>query len=523
MVVSLLGSAVRSRWLPLSLMVPAAAFLWWWAAHNPLPDGFQNEYLLMGNAYDLWGALVDGDQWHLRWHAYTGYWPFGLYVVPWPWMALFGPGRAALLAGNLLHLAVLLWASHDLGRRLDAPLAAPLVLLCPGVFGSLVRFEPNLAAVAWTAAGLAFLLRSQGLRRPWEVVGWGTALGLGLMMDRLTVAFFLLPAAIPVAVEGLRRDGRRAALRLGGGLLVALLWAAAWYREFFLRHAQELFSQAPVGEIDAAGHVSATEGPLALLYYPLALVDSQAGPLLGGIMLVGLGAAGLALARRPRLDDPRLPLLAAVLLAGAFFTLVAKKQVFYTLPLLVPLAVLAARQRRLAWLGLAGGLWGFLSLGLGLVPGGGPWLPVAWVAPRHVLARPPSMQRWPLERAMAALGQPAHLAVLSQDSTLFEGFLVLAAREAFPRAPVRGVVLDPTGTYENIDAIDALLWVGPPGLAWPAAQGVREELALDHYDLSQVPPVDEVLAEAGPAFEEVGRWSVEGGDGPRDVVALRRR
>lgn len=514
---------MRSSWLPPSLLVPAAAWLWWWATHNPLPDGFQNEYLLMGNAYDLWSALVDLDQWHLRWHAYTGYWPFGLYVVPWPWMALLGPSRAALLAGNLVHLAVLLWASQDLGRRLDAPLAAPLVLLCPGVFGSLVRFEPNLAAIAWTAAGLAFLLRSQGMRRVGAVVGFGSALGLGLMMDRLSVAFFLLPAAAVVALAGLGRDPRGTALRLLAGLGVALLWSAAWYREFFLRHADELFTQAPVGEIDAAGHVSATEGPLALLYYPLALVDSQAGPVLGGVMLLGLLPAAVALLRRPRLDDPRLPLLAVVLAAGGFFTFIAKKQVFYTLPLLVPLAVLAGGRRRLAWVGLAGGVWAFLSTGLGLLPGGGPWLPGDWVAPRHTLARPPSMQRWPLDRAVEAMGQPGHVAVFSQDSTLFEGFIVLAAREAWPAVPVRGVVLDPTGSYENIDAIDALLWVGPQGQAWPTASDIRRELALDHYELAQVPPVDQALDQAASAFQEVGRWSVEGGDGPRDVVAYRRR
>ncbi|MCK6505385.1 hypothetical protein L6R53_18635 [Myxococcota bacterium] len=514
---------MRSTFLPLLLLVPAAAWLWWWATHNPLPDGFQNEYLLMGNAYDLWAALVDLDQWHLRWHAYTGYWPFGLYVVPWPWMALLGPSRAALLAGNLVHLGVLLWATHDLGRRLDAPLAAPLVLLCPGVFGSLVRFEPNLAAIAWTAAGLAFLLQSQGLRRLGPVLGFGCALGLGLMMDRLSVAFFLLPAAAVVALAGVGRDPRGTLLRLAAGLGVALLWSAAWYREFFLRHADELLSQAPVGEIDAAGQLHATEGPLALLYYPLSLVDSQAGPVLGGVMGVGLLAAAARLVRRPRLDDPRLPLVATVALAGAFFTLVAKKQVFYTLPLLVPLAVLAGGHRRLAWLGLAGGLWSFLSTGVGLLPGGGPWLPEAWVAPRHTLARPPNMQRWPLSQATEALGRPAHVAIFSQDSTLFEGFVVLAAREAWPAVPVRGVVLDPTGSYENIDAIDALLWVGPPGGAWPTAEQVREELSQDHYDLSQVPPIDQVLVQAAPAFEQVGRWTVEGGDGPRDVVAFRRR
>lgn len=512
---------MRSRWLPLLLLLLSAAWLWWWVQHNPLPDGYQNEYLLVGNAWDLWQALADGDQWHLRWYAYTGYWPFGLYVVPWPFMAVLGATRQALLMGNLVHLAVLLWAAHDLGRRLDAPLAAPLALLAPGVFGTLVRFEPNLAATAWTAAGLAFLVRSRGLRDLRPVLGWGCALGIGLMMDRLTVAFFLLPAAVPPVLAGLRREGRPAAGRLALGLLIALAWAGAYYREFFLRHADELLSQAPIGEIDMAGQITVTEGPLALLYYPLALVDSQAGPVLGALMLWGLVSTLVALVRRPRLDDPRAPLVACVLVAGAFFTLVAKKQVFYTLPLLVPLAVLGARHRRLVWLGLAGGLWSWLAVGVGVVPGG-PWLPQAWVAPRHLLARPPTGQRWPLDDVLASVAQARHVAVLSEDSTLFEGFVILAARQALPAAVVRGVVLDPTGTYEHIDRIDALIWVGEPGGAWPAQGVIETELLEDHYDLSQVPPVADVLVGAQDAFVERGRWAVAGGDGPMEIVTFTR-
>lgn len=515
---------MRSPWLAPILLL-AAAWMAWWVGHNPLPDGYQNEYLLMGNAWDLWQALVELDQWHLRWFAYTGYWPFGLYVVPWPFMAVLGPTREALLAGNLVHLAVLLWALSDLGRRLDAPLAPLLGVLAPGVFGSLVRYEPNLASIAWTAAGLAFLVRSDGLRRRREVLGWACALGIGLMMDRLTVAFFLLPAAVPPVLSGLRRQPRQALATLALSALVALLWCGAYYREFFLRHSAELLSQAPVGEIDSAGRITATEGPLALLYYPLALVDSQAGPLLGLAMLLGLGRAALRWGRRPRLDDPHAPLLAAVAAGLLLFTLIAKKQVFYTLPLLAPLAVLAAGWRPVAWTGLVGGAWALLAVGIGLVPGG-PWLPEAWVAPRHVLARPPSGQQWPLHEALQALGEgepPAHVAVLSEDSALFEGFLVLEAREAWPATPARGVALDPAGTYEHVDAIDALLWVGPPGQPWPGSAAIDAQIRDDNLDPADFPPVAEVLAAARSTFEERGRWRVDGGDGPRDLVIFRRR
>ena len=176
------------------LWLLAGAYLLWWVHGNPLPDGFQNEYLLVGNAYDLWGALVDGDIWHLRWYMYTGYWPWGLYAVPWPFMTILGPTRLALILGNLIHLAVLLVAMRSLGHAVGGKLGPLLVVLCPGVFGTLVRYEPNLATIAWTSAGLACLVRSNGFERQRASWGFGIALGLGLMMDRLSIAFFLLPA-----------------------------------------------------------------------------------------------------------------------------------------------------------------------------------------------------------------------------------------------------------------------------------------------------------------------------------------
>ena len=186
--------------------------------------------------------------------------------------------------------------------------------------------------------------------------------------------------------------------------------------------------------------------------------------------------------------------------------------------MLAPLAVLAARRPRLAWLGVAGGLWSFAALGLGVAPGG-PWLPEALVSPRHTLARPPTHQTWPLDEAMASLAPlPKSILVLSEDETLYEGFVVLSARERWMWADVRGAVLDPQGTTELFGDIDRIVWVGPPGAAWPSREGVERELSDDHYDLTTTPPVAERLSEAAGAFVEIGRWRT----GDRDVVSYRR-
>ncbi len=508
---------MRSRWLVL-LWTLAALFLWWWAGHNPLPDGFQNEYLHVGNAYDLWAAATDLDQLQVRRLFYGGfdYWAPGFYVVPWPLMALIGTGRAALLASNLVHLAVLLWGANALGRSLGGRLAPVLVLLCPATYGSLVRFEPNLAALAWVTAGVALLVDSQGLRSRRHVIGWGVCLGIGLMMDRLSAAFFLVPAVGPL-LWGIDRR-RLGNLALGG--VAALSLTVAYYREFFLRSSQELLSQAPVGEIDAAGVITVASSLFPGSYYLLSLVDSQAGLVLGLLMLWGLGAAvaGL-LSRRAASWRAQGVAVAAVVPAFLFFTIVAKKQVFYTLPALGVLAALAAT-RRGAWIGIIGGLWGFSTLGLGLATGGGPWMPEAWVWPRHTLARPPSMQAWPLAEATDAMGpEPEAISVFSEDQTLFEGFALLAVREAWPDAHARSVTNDPTGTYEFFAQTDTVLWIGPRGMGWPSKADIEGEMIADHLDLTQYPPVADVVASAAPEFSLVGRWSTE----DVDLVVYRRR
>jgi hypothetical protein len=501
---------VRWSFLPI-LWLLGLAYLSWWVGANPLPDGFQNEYLHIGNAMDLWGALTDGDIWHLRWFMYTGYWPWGFLAVPWPFMAVIGPTRLALVMGNLIHLAVLLVATQHIGRALGGRLAPLLVILCPGIFGSLVRFEPNLAIVAWTAAGLAALVASRGLESRRHVWLYGVSLGIGLMMDRLTVAFFLLPALVPL----LWRAGRAAWLHLAQALGITLVLTGAYYREFFIRHSHEILSQAGTGEIDSAGTLTEVPALIEWAYYPLVLVDSQAGPILGGVMLIGL------FARRSRTT---LILWASMAGGVLFFSLVSKHQVFYTLPILAPLAALAAAKPRLAWLGLVGGLWSMAAVGLGLVPGG-PWLNAAWVSPRHTLARPPIGIEVDLTSALNALGEdnitaPVHVSVLSENQLLFEGFLLLAVRERWPDTPARGVVMDPQGTFEHFHEIDALLWVGPKDTAWPSIEGIEAQLLSDHIDPDTVPPAARVLTSQQVAFEEQGRWPV---DDAQDLVVFRRR
>ena len=470
-------------------------WLLWWTLHNPLPDGYQNEYLHVGNAYDLWGALRRFDVWHLRWYMYTNYWPWGFYAVGWPALLATGKTVQGLILSNLWYYGLLCWSMHRLAKVFDSPYALLLLLLCPAVFGSMTRFEPNLANISMLSVGLMCLVNSQNLNHRGWTIGWGVALGVGLMLDRLTILFFLGPAVLAYLPEMSRKKMVNLLFASGVGLFIT----AAYYREFLLRHTEELFSQAPIGEIDSTGELILPDNPIPWLYYPFSLVDNQAGPFVGLVMVVGLALA----IWRPQKKDA--PLWLTMLPAFVLFTFIAKKQSYYTFPLLVPLALLGGRLPLLSRVGIGGGIVGWLALGVGIGSLGSPFLPEKWVSPRYVLARPPSFQEWPIDDLAQQMTAAEEIVVFSEDVELYEGFLVLKLRR-YTDGHVRGVTLDPIGVWEFLDRAEYVVWMTESGEKWPSAGIIEAELISDHYDVAELPDLAQRLESLETEFRKEGEW-----------------
>lgn len=504
------------KWLSSIAVVAVVAVLgieaWLWLGANQLPDGHQNEYLHVGNAMDLWGALIEGDWWHLDYYGAADYWPPGFYVAPWPAFAVFGPTHAAMVLTNLGHLALLAWSTVALGTALSGQrtglMALGLLPLYPSVFGNLVRYEPNIALIAWVTFATLCIVRSEELTRPRWSVGFALACSVGLMMDRLSFGFFLLwPALLCLR--------SRASWRwVGMSAAVVLLLTGWWHWNFLQLHLGEVLSQQSVGEIDSTGTLTQADARAPLLYYALILVDSQAG-LAPGL----LGLASLGLMRR----SSRTP--AAVVLGSVLvFTLITKKQAFYTLPMLGCLAVLSADALR--------GRWGLAVYGLVLMMGldqhaarlwdGGvlparlnrPALPEAWVLPRHPQALPPRGAELPVDEVAAACAEVGQMVVFSDDYTWYEGFLVLALRERHWPRQARGLIGDPTGTYEWFDEADCFVHVSLDGDAdrWPSTERMEAALVQHNYTLEALPPAIEVIDEDRLNWREVQSWGLsEGG------------
>ena len=106
-------------------------------------------------------------------------------------------------------------------------------------------------------------------------------------------------------------------------------------------------------------------------------------------------------------------------------------------------------------------------------------------------------------------GSPKEILVLSEDSRLYEGFVILRMREAFPRANVRGVVLDPIGSVEFIRDIDVFVWVGEATATWPSKGGIQSELIADHYEIGSLPPVADKVVSLQKYFVSLGVWPAE--------------
>jgi hypothetical protein len=540
-------------WTGLMLALGAGTIAW--LGRNPFPDGYQNEYIHVGNAFDLFDALIRWDTWHLRYYVAHAYWPPLFYGATWPLQALWERSRDAMVLTNLAWLALALACTYQLARGRRAGIAAMLLLACsPGLFGTLVRYEPNIAQLGCLGLSLLALDRSQGLRHlRWSALA-GLGLAGGLLTDRLGIAPFLalpmllvmLPAAAPSPPTERVRIPRGATAALPSaprwrlpwkGLLalalVVLVLAGPWYLQWFQNQLQEVSSQLTAGEIDAAGDL--TEQPAQLgprwLYYPLVLLDSQAGPVLGAWMLLGLGAAllrawrkGTSLLRRPDVDG----LLVACILAGwLLFTAVQKKQVFYTLPLILPFSVLGGRllarcgvlRAPMLLLLLAAGLhqygWRLWDRGSDTLASLGQPdpIPLSWVYPRHTMARAPSEVDLPMAELLEGIDGCEHkLVVFSDHHAYYEGFLSLTLRQAYADCEIHGLRGDPNGTYEWFRTAEAFLVIreGRAG-RWPDRASMEAALESDHYSLEDLPPVIEMIVHHQEAWIEAGRWRLDQG------------
>ncbi len=160
-------------------------------------------------------------------------------TVPLYWAFGTSPDVATMV--NVAYWLVLLASVYGLGRHLGGARlgtwGAVLVALLPLLYAMSRSFYIEFALAALVTLTLYLLVASDGFRRRGAALGFGLALGLGLLTKRTYVVFVAVPVLVAILRSGALRSlgaRMRGGLRLdfpdlliAGGLGLAL--AALWY------------------------------------------------------------------------------------------------------------------------------------------------------------------------------------------------------------------------------------------------------------------------------------------------------
>jgi hypothetical protein len=368
------------------------------------------------------------------------------------------------------------------------------------VFGNVRRYEPNITVAAAVACALALLAGPPSRRR---AVGLGLVVAFGMLADRLSFALFLgLPMLASACWPGPDRAARRRACGWSAG--VAVLGCGWYYVHFFTAHFVEIWTQLG-GEITSAGvEDEAPRHPIvSLFYYALTLIDCQSGVLPGTAMLLGV----VAFAVRGRHGVPAIPqvIAATALVAPALvLTMLGKKQPFYSIPWLAPLAavgaagvasVLGERMRRIVLPALAAvSLLQAITQTRGAPPAfqRAPWswlagaspLPAALLGPTFPQAGPPVATGLDLARAAPhSTGENPGAVMFSDAHQAYEGQAMPTLRLLLDTREVYGLMMEPEAFAERAATSNCFVYVsGDEARDWPTPTSIDETITPFGYD-----------------------------------------
>ncbi|MFL6216792.1 MAG: ArnT family glycosyltransferase [Blastocatellia bacterium] len=262
---------------------------------------------------------------------------------------IFGASKLSGIAINLLSLAVLLGTVSWIGRRLycnvdDASNASINAGgLTIGALAGLLTASYHFNAwllhdafldyplVALVALTFALLLKADRFQSRRDAVMFAVAAGLGFWAKQTFAFFFILPAIYVISRVLIARNRRAIINLLLAGVIIVMI-AAIWYGPH-LQDAIAIYRINQQGAIDE--HEPAVFSRDSLTFYWHSLISAQMQMPLGILFGVGL-LYSLVRARRESL------MLYLWLLSGiGMFTLVANKDVRYTVPVLPAVALLS--------------------------------------------------------------------------------------------------------------------------------------------------------------------------------------
>jgi 4-amino-4-deoxy-L-arabinose transferase-like glycosyltransferase len=261
-----------------------------------------------------------------------------------------GASRVSGIVVNLLSLALLLYSVNWMARALEGgdPGDESGRTFYPGVVAALLAGSYHFGAwlmhdafldfplTAIVAASFACLINAGDFQDRKKAVLFGIAAGLGLLTKQTFAFFFVLPA-IYVAFRVLRSRSMKGGINLLLAACIALAVAAIWYWP----HLDDVIA---IYNVNREGAINENEAPLftlmSNLFYPHALLSAQLQIPFGVLFVSGLVYS--LIRRREQSTLIYLWLLSGIVM----FTLVANKDVRYTVPVTPAAAILSV-----SWLG----------------------------------------------------------------------------------------------------------------------------------------------------------------------------
>jgi len=520
-----------------------AVFGWitlWWLLRNDLPDGYQNEFIHLYTLTEIFFRGRDdslAEAWPFLWGEY---WPPGIHLTAASVMAVVGRSKNIAILSLLTHLALLLvvvsWAGRKLRDAWTGAAAAVLLVSYPAIFGNIRRFEPNIALAAFVAAAALLLVVRGRLHDRRDAVVFGLLCSAGMLVDRVAFAIYLFPlvatALWTVFRDRADTDPRPALKRWAVVLGIGVLLCSYYYALFFKNHVWEVLGQLE-GEHTGMGETSETFPFLSfrnLFYYPLSFIDCQMGLVLATATFAGLAA--YARWARGLLEPPSRRMLEVWIVFGlGLFTVVVKKQPFYSIPLLAPIALAAALGwRALPWrpvrvasaavvLFFAVHQVGFLTADRGLVPTPGKWawlagaspLPDQYLGYEYTQAAVPHYQALDVPRMVElceAASDPLrpYTALFSEGHGAYEGQLMPTLRLDLDTRLVEGLLMAPEAFDEQADRASCFVYVASGDHAWPT----RETLVPVLEQFGYPAPDDAFMARLAALRDRatrVGTWT----------------
>lgn len=301
----------------------------------------------ISTAYDYYKPITNLDlkafhgEFFIEPHHYA---PF-VHLVTAVSFLIFGASKLSAIVVNLLSLGCILLSIQfiydrtfhkemtpaETGRLSPATLAA-LLASCYHFPAWLIHDAfLDYPLIAIVTVSFALLLKTEGFTNRKSSVGLGIALGLGLLTKQ-TFAFFLILPVAYASYKAIRSLKITSILNLFIAGFVAATLAAIWY----IPHLQDVLE---IYRINKEGAINENEAPLlsfmSNVFYLHSLASAQLQVPFAALFIAGL-TYSLVRLRRESL------LLYLWILSGiATFTMVANKDIRYTVPILPAVAIIS--------------------------------------------------------------------------------------------------------------------------------------------------------------------------------------